>query len=119
MSFPGFLQIFKVSQIFQLNMFRLQSGSGIFLLAPDSRRNFSLQLAPDALGSEKAHLFQNRKVAVVECGTWALQSGKKMIDILNAMKGIEIVNEKQVSILSNARGSVLSSLDELAENLVK
>ena len=67
----------------------------------------------------KAHLFQNRKVAVVECGTWALQSGKKMIDILNAMKGIEIVNEKQVSILSNARGSVLSSLDELAENLVK
>ena len=42
----------------------------------------------------KAHLFQNRKVAVVECGTWALQSGKKMIDILNAMKGIEIVNEK-------------------------
>ena len=67
----------------------------------------------------KAHLFQNRKVAVVECGTWALQSGKKMIDILNAMKGIEIVNEKQVSILSNAKGSVLSSLDELAENLVK
>ena len=67
----------------------------------------------------KAHLFQNRKVAVVECGTWALQSGKKMIDILNAMKGIEIVNDKQVSILSNARGSVLSSLDELAENLVK
>lgn len=67
----------------------------------------------------KAHLFQNRKVAVVECGTWALQSGKKMIDILNAMKGIEIVNEKQVSILSNARGSVLSSLDELAENLAK
>ena len=52
----------------------------------------------------KAHLFQNRKVAVVECGTWALQSGKKMIDILNAMKGIEIVND---------------SLDELAENLVK
>lgn len=67
----------------------------------------------------KAHLFQNRKVAVVECGTWALQSGKKMIDILNAMKGIEIVNEKQVSILSNARGSVLSSLDELADNLAK
>lgn len=67
----------------------------------------------------KAHLFQNRKVAVVECGTWALQSGKKMIDILNAMKGIEIVNDKQVSILSNARGSVLSSLDELAENLAK
>ena len=67
----------------------------------------------------KAHLFQNRKVAVVECGTWALQSGKKMIDILNAMKGIEIVNDKQVSILSNARGSVLSSLDELADNLAK
>ena len=48
----------------------------------------------------KAHLFQNRKVAVVECGTWALQSGKKMIDILNAMKGIEIVNEKQGSMLA-------------------
>ena len=42
-----------------------------------------------------------------------------MIDILNAMKGIEIVNDKQVSILSNARGSVLSSLDELADNLAK
>ena len=67
----------------------------------------------------KAHLYQERRVGVVECGTWALQSGKKMTDILKSMKDIEIVDGKAVSILSNAKESVQKELDNLAENLLK
>lgn len=67
----------------------------------------------------KAHAFQNRKVAVVECGTWALMSGKKMCEILRSMKAVEIVGDKAVSILSNAGEETQKELDALAEALAK
>ena len=44
---------------------------------------YNLELFPkmeSLLLDLKAHLYQKRKVAIVECGTWALQSGKKMTD---------------------------------------
>ncbi len=67
----------------------------------------------------KAHLYQKRKVGVIENGTWALQSGKKMIEILSGMKDIEIVNNKAISILSSVKESVLAELDALAEEMAK
>ena len=83
---------------------------------------YNLELFPkmeSLLLDLKAHLYQKRKVAIVECGTWALQSGKKMTEILKSMKNIEIVNEKAVSILSSAKGDVLKELDALAEALAE
>ena len=42
------------------------------------------------LSELKAHNFQNRKVAVIENGTWAISAGKQMKEILSSMKNMEI-----------------------------
>ncbi len=83
---------------------------------------YNLEIFPrmeNLMSDLKAHLYQNRKVGVVENGTWALQSGKKMVEWLSSMKNIEIIGGKAVSILSNAKGDVLTELDKLADELVK
>ena len=40
------------------------------------------------LAELKAHNFQNRKVAVMENGTWAISAGKQMKEILSSMKNM-------------------------------
>ena len=42
------------------------------------------------LSELKAHNFQNRKVAVIENGTWAISAGKQMKEILSSMKNMYI-----------------------------
>lgn len=66
----------------------------------------------------KAHLWQNRKVALIECGTWALVSGKKMLEILCSMKGIEVVNDT-VSIKSSAKDPQAAEFDALVDAIVR
>ena len=83
---------------------------------------YNLEIFPKMEGlllDLKAHLYQNRKVGLVECGTWALQSGKKMSELLSSMKNIEICLGRPVSILSSAKEETLVELDKLAEELTK
>lgn len=67
----------------------------------------------------KAHLWQNRDVALIECGTWALQSGRKMAEILHGCKGITVVNDAVTSILSHAKEDSRLQFDSIADALAK
>lgn len=65
----------------------------------------------------KEHLYQNRDVAIIDNGSWALQAGKKMEEILSSMKDIRIIN-KTISIKSSLKEEQLSELDALADKIV-
>lgn len=66
----------------------------------------------------KAHNFQNRKVAVVENGTWACTAGKQMKDILSQMKNMEIY-EGTAAVKSSLKEENLSQLDGIVEFMTK
>ncbi len=61
--------------------------------------------------------YQNRKVGIIENGTWAPNSGKCMKDILSTMKNIEIV-EPIVTIRSKLKDTDIEKLNELAEQML-
>ena len=62
--------------------------------------------------------YQNRRVGIIENGTWAPNSAKGMKDILSTMKNIEIV-EPIVTIRSTLKETDIEKLNELAEAILK
>ncbi len=62
--------------------------------------------------------YQNRKIGIIENGTWAPNSAKCMKEILSTMKNIEIV-EPIVTIRSTLKQSDIEKLNELAEEILK
>lgn len=62
--------------------------------------------------------YQNRKVGIVENGTWAPMAGKCMKDMLENMKNITIC-ETQVTIRSKLNEASRAKLEELAEEILK
>ncbi len=68
----------------------------------------------DFLHHLKAKTYQNRKVALVENGTWAPCAGKSMREILGTMKNVEIC-DKSVTICSAVKEDTLQQLEELAD----
>ena len=65
----------------------------------------------------KAKSYQKRTVALMENGSWAPQAGRKMREILENMKNIEIV-EPMVTIKSTMKADTIAKMEELAEKLV-
>lgn len=65
----------------------------------------------------KAKNYQKRTVAIMENGSWAPMAGKKMREILEGMKEINIC-ELVVSIKSTMKEDTLKVMEELAEQLV-
>lgn len=65
----------------------------------------------------KAKNYQNRKVAVIENGSWAPSAAKIMKQYLESMKNIEIV-EPVVTIRSSAKAADIEKLKELAVALL-
>ena len=63
------------------------------------------------------HAYQNRKIALIENGTWAPMANKKMHGMLDGLKNIEFYED--ITILSHANGAVQDKLDALAEELCK
>ncbi len=61
--------------------------------------------------------YQNRKVGIIENGTWAPGSGKCMKDVLSTLKNIEIV-EPTVTIKSTLKNEDLIKLNELADAIL-
>lgn len=61
--------------------------------------------------------FCNRKVAIVENGSWAPSAGRVMKEMLSAMSNIEIV-EPMVTIKSRMKAADIPSLEELASALL-
>ena len=59
----------------------------------------------------------NRKVALVENGSWAPSAGRVMKEMLSAMNGIEIV-EPMVTIRSRMKQADIPALESLADSLI-
>lgn len=70
------------------------------------------------LSELKAHNFQNRKVAVIENGTWAISAGKQMKEILSSMKNMEIY-DNTLTVKSSLKRDQMEELDGIIEFLMK
>lgn len=70
------------------------------------------------LSELKAHNFQNRKVAVIENGTWAISAGKQMKEILFSMKNMEIY-DNTLTVKSSLKRDQMEELDGIVEFLMK
>ena len=65
-----------------------------------------------------AHNLQNRKVALIENGSWAATSGKVMTEILSGLKGIEFYEQK-VSLKSALTDGQMDELEALAQTIAE
>ena len=72
----------------------------------------------DLLLNLKERNYQNKKVAIIENGTWAPNAARCMKEIISTMKNIEIV-EPVVTIKSTLKEENIEKLNELAKNLLK
>ena len=70
------------------------------------------------LSDLKSHNFQNRKIGLIENGTWAPTSGKLMSEFLSTMRDMEPVGST-VSLKSSVKSEQLESLKALAGELAK
>ena len=61
--------------------------------------------------------FCNRKVAIIENGSWAPSAGRVMREMLSAMNGIDII-EPMVTIRSRMKQSDIPALESLASALI-
>ena len=64
-----------------------------------------------------AHNLQNRKVAVIENGSWAPCCGNLMIEALSKWKNTEIIGNK-VQLKSSVKGVNVEQLEQLAKDIV-
>lgn len=64
----------------------------------------------------KAKTYRNRKVGIIENGSWAPMSGKKIREAFEAMNNIEIV-EPMVTIKSAVKPETIEQLKKLADAL--
>lgn len=71
----------------------------------------------DFLHHLKIKNFQQRRVAIVENGSWAPTAGKVMRTMLESMKSIDVV-EPVVTIRSRMKDSDLSAMEQLADSLL-
>ena len=71
----------------------------------------------DFLHHLKLKNFQNRKVAILENGSWAPTAGRVMRTMLEAMKNIEIV-EPMVTIRSRMKEGDIPAMEQLATALL-
>ena len=63
-----------------------------------------------------AHNLQNRKIALIENGSWAPTSGKAMREILSGLKNVEFIGDN-ITLKSALTEGQLSELDALADVL--
>lgn len=62
--------------------------------------------------------YQNRKIAIIQNGTWAPSAAKTMLEIISEMKSITLV-EPQVTIKTTMKEDNIKELNILAENILK
>ena len=82
---------------------------------------YDMSLFPDTekfLRRLKHKNYQNRKVAIIQNGSWAPASGKLMKDLFSEMKNIEIV-EPIVTIKTRMTEETEKQMEELVKNICK
>jgi len=65
----------------------------------------------------KEHNIQNRRVALIESGSWAIASGKLMRESLEGMKNMTIA-EPMITVLSSIREDQCAVFDALCDDLL-
>ena len=65
-----------------------------------------------------AHNLQNRKVAIIENGSWAITAGNLITEIVSKWKNTEIIGNK-VTLKSSAKQTQREELETLAKEIVK
>ncbi len=65
-----------------------------------------------------AHNIQNRKVAIIENGSWAPSCGKLMTDIISAWKNTEIIGDK-ILVKSALKSNQEEELERLAQTIAE
>ncbi|MCI8654962.1 MAG: FprA family A-type flavoprotein [Clostridia bacterium] len=70
------------------------------------------------LNSLKGKNYQNRKIGIIENGTWAPSAGRCIKEIISQMKNIEVI-EPMVTIKSTLNDESQKQLIELADNILK
>lgn len=65
-----------------------------------------------------SHNLQNRKVAIIENGSWAPFSGNLMTEMISKWKNTEIIGNKMI-LKSTLKENQLEELDTLAEEIIK
>ena len=68
--------------------------------------------------SLKSKNYQNRKVGIIENGSWAPMSGKLMKDIFTNMKDIKICN-KMITIKSAMKKENITEMEDLADEILE
>ena len=91
--------------------------SNIVLAAPTYDAGV-MPIMADFLAHLKAKNYQNRRVALIENGSWAPMAVKRMTEELQQMKNITII-EPVVSIRSTVKPETVKALEQLADELVK
>ena len=65
----------------------------------------------------KERNYQNRKVAIIQNGSWAPSAEKTIRNMLQEMKDIDII-EKSVTIKSTMKEDTIKQMEELADSLI-
>ena len=65
-----------------------------------------------------AHNLQNRKIAILENGSWAPVSGKLMTEVLSGLKNTEII-KVGVSLKSAVKTDKYEELENLAKTITE
>ena len=74
--------------------------------------------AEEFIGHLTAKTYRNRKVGIIENGTWAPSAGKKIKEAMEKLSGIEII-EPIVTVRSSMKPETVEALNALADALVK
>lgn len=64
------------------------------------------------------HNLQNRKIAIIENGSWAPTSGKLMTELVSKLKNVEIIGNK-VTLKSAMKENQVEELEALAKTIVE
>ena len=65
----------------------------------------------------KSKNYQNRKIGIVENGTWAPSAARVMLEIIDGMKNVEVV-ESKVTIRTTLKDENLEALETLADSML-
>ena len=65
----------------------------------------------------KGRNYQNRKIAILENGSWAPSAGKCIKEMIGSMKDIELI-EPQVTIKSRMNEENIKQMEQLADNIL-
>ena len=65
-----------------------------------------------------AHNLQNRKIAIIENGSWAPTSGKLMTDLVSQLKNTEIIGNK-LTLKSTIKENQMEEIENLAKAIVE